>query len=72
MKESLLQHTLQYLKLLDLGFLVLVVASELLGFRAPLEFTLHEFLLSFSYLFILSYPMFPSESFPSGNSFLNS
>lgn len=41
MKESLLQRTLQYLKLLDLGFLVLVVASELLGFRAPLEFTLH-------------------------------
>lgn len=34
MKGSLLQHTLQHLKLLDLGFLVWVAASDLLGFRA--------------------------------------
>lgn len=34
MKGSLLHHILQHLKLLDLGFVVLVAASELLGFRA--------------------------------------
>lgn len=32
--EGFLQRTLQHLKLLDLDFLVLVAASELLDFRA--------------------------------------
>lgn len=70
MVGSLLQCTLQHLKVLDLVLLVLVAASELLCFWATSGTTFHEFVLPFSDLFILLDLVLSSESFPSATSFL--